>query len=551
MSVSDACLYKGFAVLAINLRNTRSNNDDLVQIIDSIVDRINSIENLFHDKVGCNLTVDRKRMEEVYYALLSGDSDTEEQVNDNFQYSKDQIQQVDKDLNNSLKQIIAYAEAENEKAELLEQLITDFIHVNDKLTMDDEVRILRKKIAGLFYELYEKVFFRAFADNEIPKAVQLFLNYGFLDERLLTKEQLKELYFLEGTMKEVTGPCPVYNIYEWLSQIYRGNKEPSKNDFDMDYKDSLRDRRKRGEITEEEERRLQVDLREKVIYEVHNMFRYNHRLVNGQITTFVPMLYSEAMIRTIQNLFVTENRVNEAVKELLNIDYSIFHREILYVDNEKGIMKEYIMKQVFPDIILLPTAGHNGVMWQEITGKRKSSEGRFCLPIFTEQSIKDILIKLFGRFRWELCRSIQGSSWNNIKYKSLTSEYSDYIQFYRKNHDLSEDAREKIKSQIQKGKNNYREIFVIDYEAWIKGESTGSLRMNKVSREILATYCPFSKSIRDRLSGQPIFADAMARFTRNSLKKVKELDLRFRALQKEEIELTEELMETYIFYRDL
>ena len=59
-------------------------------------------------------------------------------------------------------------------------------------------------------------------------------------------------------------------------------------------------------------------------------------------------------------------------------------------------------------------------------------------------------------------------------YKSLTSEYSDYLQFYRKNRDLSEEKKDKIKLQIQKGRNNSSEIFVIDYEAWINYESKGA-----------------------------------------------------------------------------
>jgi hypothetical protein len=243
--------------------------------------------------------------------------------------------------------------------------------------------------------------------------------------------------------------------------------------------------------------------------------------------------------------------MNSELNALLNIDYSVFYREIMYVNNEKGIEKEYVMKQVFPDIILMPTVGYNGVMWQEISEKRKSKEGRFIFPIFTETTLKDLLIKVLGRFRWELCRTIQGSAWNNIKYKSLTSEYSDYIQFYRKNNNLSEEVKEKVKVQIQKGRNNYREIFLIDYEAWMKSESSGGIRLNKVARELLATYCPFSKSIRERVTGQPLFSDAMARFERNSQKKVKELELRYRALEKDKIDITEELMENLIFYRDL
>ena len=128
------------------------------------------------------------------------------------------------------------------------------------------------------------------------------------------------------------------------------------------------------------------------------------------------------------------------------------------------------------------------------------------LPVVYSQFCEAVTFKyskVCGQFRWELCRTIEGTAWNNITYKSLTSEYSDYLQFYRKNRDLSEEKKDKIKLQIQKGRNNSREIFVIDYEAWINYESKGAIKLNKVVREILATYCPFSKSMQEQISKQP------------------------------------------------
>ncbi|QHQ60366.1 hypothetical protein Ana3638_05925 [Anaerocolumna sedimenticola] len=551
MNNTDICLFKGFAALAISIEESGGYNNDILHIVDEIIDQINKIEKLYEEKVGRSIQVDRARMEEIYYLLLSKNSSRKEQVENNFQYTQSELQQMSEGFNDSLKQIQLYGERDDEKTEELNQLILDFINLKDKFSTDDRIRVLRRKIMQHYYELYERVFFKALNDKEVPRIIDLFLKYGFLDERLLSKEQLKELYYLEEEPSKDEGPCKVYNIKEWLINIYKGAKEPSKNEFDLDYADMLRDRRKKAEITEAQEKELLTNQKEKVTYEINNMFRYNHRVVSGQISTFVPFLWGENMFKGMKQLLVSAETVNRTINELLEIDYSVFHREVMYVNAEKGISKEYILKQVFPDIILMPTLGYNGVMWQEITGKRKSNEGRFVLPKFSDVGIKDILIKLLGRFRWELCRSIQGSAWNNIKYKSLTSEYADYIQFYKKNRDLSEEVKEKVKLQIQKGKGNYREIFVIDYEAWIKGEATGALRLNRVAREILATYCPFGKPIRDRIKGQPLFADAMERFTRNTLKKKKELELRFRALEKEGGEITEELMETFIFYRDL
>ncbi|MFU0827773.1 MAG: Cyclic nucleotide-binding domain-containing protein [Lachnoclostridium sp.] len=551
MNKTNKCLYKGIAALAISIDESGGYNKELLKIIDDMIDQINFTEKLLDEKTGSGIWVDRDKMEEIYYMLISKNENRKEQVEDNFLYSQSELKDISENFEDSLKQIQRYCNWDPAKSEEFSQLILDFINLKDKFSTDDNVRLLRRKIMKNYYDLYGEVFFKACEDKEVPLVVDLFLKYGFLDERLLTKDQLKELYYLNTQTFENNGPCKVYNIKEWLLSIYKGEKEPSKNEFDMDYTDMLRDRRKKGEITEEQEKELRDNQREKVLYEINNMFRYNHKVVSGQITTFVPFLWADNLSKELSKLIVTPEMVNNTIEELLDIDYSVFHREVLYVNTEKGITKEYILKQVFPDILLLPVVGYNGVMWQDITGKKRSREGRFVLPLFSDTSLKDILIKVLGRFRWELCRSIQGAAWNNIKYKSLTSEYADYIQFYRKNRELSEDAKEKIKLQIQKGKGNYREIFVIDYEAWIKGESNGALRLNKVAREILATYCPFSKPIREKIKGQPLFADAMERFNRNTQKKLKEMQMKFRAIEKEGGEITEELMETFMFYRDL
>ena len=199
----------------------------------------------------------------------------------------------------------------------------------------------------------------------------------------------------------------------------------------------------------------------------------------------------------------------------------------------------------------MPVYGSNGAMWQEIEGRKRASSGRFLFPIFAENDMEDIFIRICGRYRWELCRTIQGITWNDVKYKSLTSEYVDYIQFYRKNRLLSEEKKEKLKMQIQKGRGNTREIFVIDYVVWIKNESAGSLRLNKVARGILASYCPFVKEIRDKIQTQPLYEEAMAKFNRERMKKVKDLDLRYRTMETKGKTITEEMQKTMAFYRDL
>jgi hypothetical protein len=90
----------------------------------------------------------------------------------------------------------------------------------------------------------------------------------------------------------------------------------------------------------------------------------------------------------------------------------------------------------------------------------------------------------------------------------------------------------------------------MDYEMWMKNEVNGAMKLNKVAREIMATYCPFEKNIRTQLAAQPAFEDAMARYRRESAKKLREVELRHFAITKNGIELPQELIDTMAYYKD-
>ena len=96
------------------------------------------------------------------------------------------------------------------------------------------------------------------------------------------------------------------------------------------------------------------------------------------------------------------------------------------------------------------------------------------LPIFCSVKPESLIYNILGHFRWELCKRIQGNYWNNVSEKSLTSEYYDYLQFYRKNRDLSDPVKDKLKSTMTSARNNFSEVFARDYEQWISYESSGS-----------------------------------------------------------------------------
>lgn len=453
-------------------------------------------------------------------------------------------------LPNSLDQILRYAPISDEDKEKLKTNIDHLVEVPDRLSAEDDVKKAKKTITPIVFKLYLACY-RKIREGLIapPKAVELFMNYGYIDERLLDPEHLEFLCGIE--YEENEGPCKVVSMMEWLDMIQEGKREPSKSEFDEDYTENLRSLKKQGEITEKEQKALLYDMDKRVEYEIMNMFTSNMRTLYGQPSAYMPILYKEAIFGYLDKILVTKRSINESVKNLIKIDYSVFYREVIYSNTDLKISNETIMKNVYPDVILFPLFGTNASMWQEIGGKNKGTPARFCFPVMTSTNIDDLMVKMFGRFRWEICRCIQGMAWNDVKVKSLTSEYMDYIQFYRKNRDLSDEAREKVKLQIQKARNNSREIFLMDYEAWIKNEANGSMKMNKVAREIVATYCPFEKSLRTKLNVQRPYEVAQARGMRNAQKKKQEFELKIKALQKVTDTVPDEMMNTYKFYAEM
>ena len=208
-----------------------------------------------------------------------------------------------------------------------------------------------------------------------------------------------------------------------------------------------------------------------------------------------------------------------------------------------------MLLEVLPDVILLPMTGSRGGLWQEIAGVHRDTPARMFLPVFSTEDLSLLQLRMAAQFRWQICRRVQGARWNDVSDPSLTSEYCDYLQFYRKNTDLSPDAREKVKGEILSCKNSYENVFMLDYIQWLRYESQGSPRLNKVAKRILFQYCPFSAPIRRRLESNPMYADMIRRHEGLAAKKKKTLQLRYDKIKKENGSLPR-TVEAYLTYFD-
>lgn len=423
---------------------------------------------------------------------------------------------IDKDnatklLTNSIDTIIRYAGISIDECNDFKSLVHTYKNFRDRSDTSDLAMKTRKEITKLFYDIYEKTLFKAIIDRKVPTIISMFLNFGYIDEELIGMDNALMIYEATENIHELNSKH-VFTIFEWFKAIYSGKRDPSKNDFDLDYPAYLRDEKKNGNITATEANEYLLDMDKRLHFEMRNFFTSANRITCGRISTFCPLLSDDLIIKPLEVSLLSANKIEEALAEIISIDYSAFYREVLYTDPAHGIEKEFIQQEILPDIILFPNSGVKGHMWQELGNSKRNTPARFAMPVILQEGLQETLVGLVGRYRWEICRRIQGARWNDLSEKSLTAEYCDYTQFYRKNRDLSDQAKEKLKTSLQKARNNSRELFAKDYEQWILYESKGAARLNKVARKIIFTYCPFSKEYRTSLAQSPMFRELLERY---------------------------------------
>ena len=415
------------------------------------------------------------------------------------------------DIIDSLNTILSYSQVDEETAFAFKVAVEQFRKMTDKNSSDDSARKLRQKITKLFYDVYEKAFLRSLHDESIPKVVKMFFNFGYVDEQLAGMKNAAYLCSIVDYLP--TDPSKgLYTLYEWLLAIYKGKKSPSRNEFDTDYQAYVHELKTSGKITAAEETTMLGDNEKMVLFELQSVFPSINKITFGRISSFCPVFSEHNILKDLDTSLVSVASVEEAFNHIRSVDFSAYYRDTIYTNADLGIAKEYISVEVLPDIILMPNMGIRGVMWQEIEGRKRTTPSRMMVSIFQMEDLTNIFIRLTADFRWEMCKRIQGPRWNDVTEPSLTSEYFDYIQFYKKNHELSTDAKEKIKLSMQKAKNSFKEMFIRDYESWVLYEGAGSPRLNKIARAILFSYCPFSKGIRDTLKANPLYKETMERY---------------------------------------
>ena len=540
-------LFNEYSKMAFELEKEGKDNEVWAKYTKHIGDITKTFYNLIKEEYDFDLNIDEAEINLTIEKLEK----TSEKVETENQKVKVVMgaEQIPEEIKNPVKKLIEMSSIDEENAKKLLKGLDDFRKLKDKFDTEDDARKIRRSVTNVFFEIYREVAKRSIINGDKSKLVKMFLNYGYMDDKLLTPNQIIDLYEVEDKTKAKR--FNVFYIDEWLKKIYDKEELPSVNGFGQDYKEALREMKKRGTISDKEAEEHFESQSKRLEYEIDNMIQTTQRLCYGQVSVYFPILHSDMIIKEFDASLLRRDFIEKTFNSIMEVDFSAFYREVLYKNEELNITKELVMQEVLPNIILMPTYGSRAIMWEELSSRQKNSTGRFLFPIFTSEDLESLAIPTVGAFRWELCKTMLGPAWNDITQMSLTSEYSDYVQFYKKNRNLSDDSKEKLKIQIKKCRNNLREVFVSDYFIWIKYESKGIMRLNRVVRNILYRQVPFAKDIREEVAKQPMFADIANRFKNIRHKKAIELENRYFKFTKSGNPLPEELASHIDFYKNL
>lgn len=457
-----------------------------------------------------------------------------------------------KEMENSGSKILNFVKLPPEQIKEFSSLLLKLKTMSNPLDPESDARKIRKNIAKTYWEVYDACFQKFQANPAVPKQVEMLLNFGFFDETLLEPSQLAYLY----TYKDDTQSrrdIPIHSGIEWLTQIYNRKITTSLDEMGQTYFDKIKLESKDIVYKKETDIPSTIDTNlSRFKYEMNAMYQPNVRLTTGNPATHLPILTKYHITIPLEKCAVTKKVLSDTIESILQTDYTAFNREIVYNDEQSGIRKEFVQRSIIPDFILVPSLGGKVMMWQDLSILRgngsKESRGRIILPLFANGDIRTMMLEAIAAFRWELCKNILGPDWNNPGIPSITSEYMDYIQFYKKSKDLSIELKEKISTEFKRFRTD-RDKFVNDYLSWIRYEAEGIQRLNRVVRGIFYKHIPFQKEIRDKVSKLPAYGDMHNRFTNIRNRQFKEFENRYKKYATADGRLPPVLQENLDFYK--
>jgi hypothetical protein len=462
---------------------------------------------------------------------------------------------IKKELENSASKILTFAGTPIEKIKEFSSLVLKLKSMKNPLDPEPDARKIRRNLTKIYWEVYEKSLQKYITGNKkVPKQIKMLLLYGFMDETLLEPEHI-EFLFLQADREERGVPgLSTFDGTEWLEGVYNRKIITSIDGLGQTFFEKVKMETKDQVFKKESDLPPELDNGQaRLNYELYSMYGENVKLTTGNPTTHLPILTKYQIAMPLDKSFVSSKMIQEALTEILAIDYTAFYREVIYNDGELGIRSELIQTNVVPDFIFVPSIGDKIMMWQVLSTFRgagsKESKGRIVIPRFvTSNDLKTTLIEAIGSFRWELTKEILGPDWNNPSIPSITSNYMDYLQFYKKSKDLSIEQKEKITEEFRRFRSD-KDKFINDYVGWIKSESEGIQKLNRVVRTIFYRHIPFAPAVRERVCKMPAYIEIHNKFVNIRNRDYKERENKYRKYMNTLGSLPKKLQDNLDYYK--
>lgn len=369
-------------------------------------------------------------------------------------------------------------------------------------------------VYAAFWRLYPRLW-RANLSANLPEVIA-FLRYGIASP---TPIQVSEKLNLAT---KPTGP--ILYADQWLMRVYRGESLPSRNDLGQTYDEVLKETRATRYAPDEPEQMM-----DPVRFEIDQMMMKAARAFSagrGEQAT-IRRTFEEAA--ELAEQINSTNKIAEALVRLIRLDFTLFYRDVRVTLEERS---EFLPKEVLPFLIVVPASGDRALCWQEFEGRSKDTPGRLVYPLLCPGvDLFDLTIAVCAKFRWDLAKTIAGADWMNPADGGLTGRYFDYVEYYEKNTELSDDAKERIKEQFANARFD-ADKFALEYALYVKFESQAIQKLNRVSRRIFIEYCPFTLEVRKRLARQPAFSEFIRKDSNKRLKRRQELERRIYKLER-------------------
>ncbi len=408
---------------------------------------------------------------------------------------------------NSLQQIFEFAVVDKEFQTNMLKALNEFKKSANPFSTEIEGRKTRRLIAKMYYDLYKQVFIRSKKEPSTPAPVRLMLNFGFLDETMMDEAQVTELHSLTLRSQEITD-FPIYFEDEFLSLIYEGKENPSINEMGMTYEAHLREEEKHRSKGKDDMAAGADENLKRVMYEVDHRLLNTMAVCSGSTATAFPILTNMVIKGNPANFYTSKKKLDSIARNLREIDYSVFYREVI---EKVGEAREIIEEEVLPSFILIPSFGTKSMLWQELDGTNRKSRGRIVIPTLFMGDLQKNLAHTFACFRWELNRTLKGAMWADPVEGGLTGVYFDYVNFFKKMSKLSVETKASIEERFKSIRTN-RDRFADDYIMWVLFEREGIMKCNAVVREMMYRYVPFRKDVRDKLENMPVFSEIATKF---------------------------------------